>query len=69
MVVGNHYVPLPDQILWILERGRIHRRLGNREQALRDYSYVMSIWQNADEVLQPLVAEAREAVAELSGEN
>ena len=43
-------------------------RLGNREEALRDLSYVAAIWKTADNVLQPLVTEAREAVTQLSGE-
>ncbi len=61
-------IPMAEQALWILERGRIHRRLGNRDEAIRDFSYVAAIWETADDVLQPLVQEARDAVAELTGE-
>jgi hypothetical protein len=68
MIAGDFYIPMAEQTLWVLERGRIHRRLGNREEALRDFSYVAAIWETADDVLQPLVTEAREAAAELSRE-
>ena len=68
MIAGDFYMPMAEQTLWVLERGRIHRRLGNRADATRDFAYVAAIWETADDVLQPLVEEAREAMAELSGE-
>ena len=68
MNVSSNLMPYAGQVLWIVERGRIHRRLGHRDEALRDFSYVAGIWETADDVLQPLVQEAREAVAELTAE-
>ena len=59
---------VPGQVAWKLERARVNERLGNTEEAIRDYAYVADIWQNADEVLQNFVTEAREAVARLTGE-
>jgi len=60
-------LPMPTQVLWILERARVHHRLGNADQALRDYRYVAAIWRHADSVLQPYVEEARTAAAQLAG--
>jgi hypothetical protein len=36
---------------------------------VRDYSYVMDAWRNADPLLQPHVEEARQALARLVGEH
>jgi serine/threonine-protein kinase len=59
---------LPSEILWILERGRVAERLGNREKAIRSYQYVAHVWRSADPELQPYVAEAREGLARLTSE-
>ena len=58
-------IPPPAEVLWILERGRINERLGNRIRARAAYRYVADVWRNADPVLQPYVAEARAAIARL----
>jgi serine/threonine-protein kinase len=50
---------------WHLERGRIYERLGDRSGARRAYGTVVDLWRHADPELQPLVAEARDAVARL----
>ncbi len=55
-------------VLWALERARVNERLGNAEMAIQDYSYVVDVWRNADDLLQPFVSEAREAVQRLAGE-
>jgi len=61
-------LPLPTDVWWRLERARVNQRLGNTERAIYDYSFVADVWRNADEMLQPNVAEAREALARLIGE-
>jgi serine/threonine-protein kinase len=60
--------PGPIEVIWTLERARVNERLGNREQAARDYSFVMDVWQHADPRLQPFVDEARQGVARLTRE-
>jgi eukaryotic-like serine/threonine-protein kinase len=57
--------PGPLEVTWVLERARVNERLGNREKAVRDYSYVMDAWRHADPLLQPFVDEARQGVARL----
>jgi len=59
---------MPTDVLWRLERARVNQRLGNTERAIYDYSFVADVWRNADEMLQPNVTEAREALARLIGE-
>ncbi len=59
---------VPLEVLTALERGRINERLGNRERAIEGYSLVVRAWRNPDPELQPYVAEARAALARLSGE-
>ena len=61
-------LPLPTDVWWRLERARVNQRLGHTERAIYDYSFVADVWRNADEMLQPNVAEAREALARLIGE-
>lgn len=55
----------PMAVMWRLERARVAERLGNRAQAIDDYSHVAAIWQHADSVLQPYVVESRRALARL----
>jgi len=55
----------PGQIIWALERARVNERLGNTEQAISDYRFVSAVWRNADDVLQPFVTEAHEALRRL----
>jgi hypothetical protein len=51
MNVSSDRNPFPGQVLWILERGRIQRRLSDREEALRDFNYVAAIWETTDDLL------------------
>ena len=51
-----------------LERGRVLERLGDRAGAVAAFGFVVSIWHDADPVLQPYVAEARAALVRLGGE-
>jgi len=67
--------PFPEQLyfssaegLWRLERGRITEQVGRRAEAVREYSYVLDSWRNANEELQPYVQEARAALARLGAE-
>ncbi len=62
------FPPLPSLVFWALERARVNQRLGNAEKAIQDYSYVVDVWRNADDILQPFVSEAREALRRLTGE-
>jgi tetratricopeptide (TPR) repeat protein len=61
-------VHVPGDVIWRLERARVHDRLGNAEQAIRDYGFVVDVWGNADASLQPMVEESREALQRLQGE-
>jgi hypothetical protein len=51
-----------------LERGRVAERLGDRETAVKAYTYVSVLWRNADPELQPYVAEARAGLQRLTSE-
>ena len=59
----------PGDVLWRLERARIHDRLGNSDRAITDYSFVANVWRHADDLLQPFVTESREALVRLTGES
>jgi len=48
-----------------LERGRIAERLGDRPTAIKYYRFVIQAWLHADPDLQPIVADARAALARL----
>jgi tetratricopeptide (TPR) repeat protein len=56
--------PLQPEV-WVLERGRVNDRLGNRAKAIRAYRYIAEVWRNADPELQPYVQEARTALRRL----
>jgi hypothetical protein len=58
----------PHEVLWAIERGRVNERLGNDDKALEAFTFVANTWRNADPMLQPLVEEARSAVARLVAE-
>jgi len=60
--------PASEAVVAALERGRVHERLGNREAAVRAFSYVVDAWRNSDPELQPIVAEARAALQRLAAE-
>jgi len=59
---------LPSEVSWALERARVNERLGYRDRAVRDYSFVTRMWAHADSTLQPVVAEARAALKQLSAQ-
>jgi hypothetical protein len=67
--LARQWSPTADAIVVALERGRVHDRLGNRETAIQAYSFVIDAWGTADTELQPVVTEARSALARLVGEN
>jgi hypothetical protein len=52
----------------VLERGRIAEGLGERQKAIDSYHFVTDVWPRADPQLQPLVVEARNALARLTRE-
>ncbi len=58
----------PGEVLWILDRARVHERLGNAEKAQRAYAYVAEAWRHADPLLRPYADEAREALRRLARE-
>jgi len=58
-------LPRPAEVLWELERARVHERLGDRQAAIAAYRFVAAVWANADPELQPYVAEARAAIERL----
>ena len=59
----------PVRVLWELERGRVHERLGNRDTARVGYGFVTAAWARADSMLQPYVTDARAGLIRLSGES
>jgi hypothetical protein len=56
------------EVVWALERGRVNERLGRRAKAAEAYSFVARAWMHADPELQPVVDEARTALARLTEE-
>jgi tetratricopeptide (TPR) repeat protein len=48
--------------------GQIHEAKGNREKALEYYGKFVELWKDADPVLQPMVRETRQWIAQLAGE-
>jgi hypothetical protein len=64
----NWWFPRAWHVVWALERGRVNERLGNEEEAVEAYALVVDTWRHADPELQPVVEEARAALARLSGE-
>jgi len=60
--------PFPTAVLWVLLRGRVAERLGDRQTALRSYGWVAAMWRKPDAVLEPYAAEARAGLERLAGE-
>ena len=58
--------PEPLEAVRRLERARFAERLGQREVAVANYVYVVSLWRTADRELEPLVEEARTAMGRLA---
>ena len=56
----------PSRIMWMLTRGRVNERLGQKEKAIDSYSFVVSAWERADPELQPVVTEARAGLRRLA---
>jgi hypothetical protein len=54
-----------DDVLWTMERARLHDRVGNASLAREGYRLVIAVWRGADAELQPMVREARAALARL----
>ena len=57
----------PGRVLWMLERGRVAERLGDKATAADAYTFATLAWARADPELQPAVAEARAAMRRLAG--
>jgi len=55
-------------VLGVLERGRIAEGLGERDKAIDSFQFVVDVWRRADPQLQPLVVEARNALARMTRE-
>jgi hypothetical protein len=53
---------------WALERARLAEKLGQGEKARYWYGFVARLWRHGDPELQPIVAEAREALTRLTSE-
>ncbi|HEV2084070.1 MAG TPA: hypothetical protein VGR09_03235, partial [Gemmatimonadales bacterium] len=66
--VSSTLALFPTAVLWSLLRARVAERTGERELAIRSYSWVTGMWRNADPELQPYVTEAREGLARLTAE-
>jgi len=64
----NHREPLPSDVLWSLERGRVNERLKNLDVAREAYADVVAHWAGGDPSLQGYVDEARAALQRLSPE-
>ena len=60
--------PFASEVLWSLLRGRVAERIGEREQAIRSYEWVLGMWRRPDAELKPYVAEARDGLARLTAE-
>jgi serine/threonine-protein kinase len=57
-----------ERVFYRLEGARLNERLGNRDDAIEAYQYVLDAWRHADPELQPIITEARAALARLGGE-
>jgi hypothetical protein len=60
--------PYASEVLWRLLRGRVAERIGEREQAIRSYQWVVGMWRRPDPELEPYVTEAREGLTRLTAE-
>jgi tetratricopeptide (TPR) repeat protein len=61
--------PLPSDILWYLERGRVAERLGDSPRAREAYRYVATAWLRPDPELEPYAAQARAGLARLTAKS
>jgi len=53
-------------VLGVLEQGRIAEGLGERDKATQSSQFVVDVWRHADPQLQPVVVEARNALARIT---
>ena len=67
VLAGEYPGPVPERVLWMMERGRVYERLGEKAKAIDAYAYVVDTWARADPPLQPVVQEAREGLRRLGG--
>jgi serine/threonine-protein kinase len=56
-----------DDVMWTLARARVASQLGRTDEAMENYAVVAAAWRNADPELQPIVREARKALATRRG--
>jgi len=56
-----------DDVMWTLARARVASQLGRTDEAMANYAVVAAAWRNADPELQPIVREARKALATRRG--
>lgn len=49
------------------ELDKIYEQLGEYDKALESYEYFVHYWQDADPELQPMVAEAQQAIVRVKG--
>ena len=56
-----------DDVMWTLARARVASQLGRTDEAMANYAVVAAAWRNADPELQPIVREARRALATRRG--
>lgn len=47
--------------------GKLYEQIGDRDRALEAYGWVTLEWEDADPLLQPMITEARQAIARLRG--
>ncbi len=57
-----------ERVFYRIEAARLNERLGNRDEATAAYQFVIDAWRHADPELQPIVTEARTALARLGAE-
>ena len=60
---------MASEVLWVLLRGRVAERLGERDRAMQSYAWVAGMWRNADPELRVYVREARNGLARMAGES
>ncbi len=58
--------PLPTDVLWYLERGRVAERLGDSTRAREAYRYVTEAWRRPDPELERYASEARTGLQRLT---
>ena len=49
------------------ERGALYQQLGERDKAIEMYQLFIAAWSDGDDIVQPQVQRARDAVAALEG--